>query len=891
MSFLQITIFNNTLQECLLAIAILGASFVFARFFGIYLQKRIVPHIFQQGKIVSREQLSRIALVISLFIPLVGSNLAYDQLYLPQEIERIVHGLLLFIAQILLFALLYYTTIPSLRSWASTDYSDISNTSKGLSEKFKKEEIRLKNNILHSVRTMIFLSMAITIPISLGVLNSYYWLVLLPGVGLICSINIKRLFDIYRIPQLENDKVTVERKNAGIEISNNNISDLQIRSSIIKLFLKIYTIQLGAELDCKKEVSIVEEYSTRGEYVYDLRVKKDISWKSRRMTVGRLSEDILSRSKCFYVIYDDYLVIKIPPVPITDIKQYVNILKKENDIAVKLDLKGCIIPSVSVILQYVHASFRKESKLNKDTDTRRLLALPQLHKFLKIGDTFAFFMDLTRHYFLRDAIDTIHGSKKRLRKKIAIDPQKLSSSHNNQSNQEKLLKATMSILYTDYQLRINKIQFEDKDFLVSSAPSIKKLFYMNLAGYRNVDLLTDIPDPVAKKVKDIIAEIIVRQKPLVTRYRNTLEEVVYAKIFFRNNTRMGGIISNLIELIALLWKKNIAIRDLKPDNLFISSDSSWYPGFLAQPEKYDIGLIDLDTAIHHNPLNKRNILQPQLGGTNKYVTPSHFFDNTTLIKLYGGIYDLFHLQDWYAMIAMSYGVVVGEFLFENTSYLVPIVVKRIRKAFLNEQLLYDIGPELSTFFWRQAKSEFATKMDQKKDYLMGVEVILTKDVQEMLTYFIATEYTEIIERLDMFISTNENFTESNKRNACLLPQANKSIDIVCKRFQNMAIAQDKKINIKVKDLEDFRNLSAVADDHKRLLELLTGPTDKIPAYNLLKSMFGVVHRGMYNEEWGYRVNDSPTCQDNNSKVKLDKTDVLLKNKQEGFIANPATHPA
>ena len=39
-------------------------------------------------------------------------------------------------------------------------------------------------------------------------------------------------------------------------------------------------------------------------------------WAKRRMTIGPLGEESGSKSKCYYVIYDIHMVVKIPVRPI-----------------------------------------------------------------------------------------------------------------------------------------------------------------------------------------------------------------------------------------------------------------------------------------------------------------------------------------------------------------------------------------------------------------------------------------------------------------------------------------------------------------------------------------------------------------------------------------------
>ena len=59
-------------------------------------------------------------------------------------------------------------------------------------------------------------------------------------------------------------------------------------------------------------------------------------WTKRRMTIGPLGEESGSKSKCYYVIYDVHMVVKIPAKPVTDFEQYIESIKKEVQIVNKL---------------------------------------------------------------------------------------------------------------------------------------------------------------------------------------------------------------------------------------------------------------------------------------------------------------------------------------------------------------------------------------------------------------------------------------------------------------------------------------------------------------------------------------------------------------------------
>ena len=114
------------------------------------------------------------------------------------------------------------------------------------------------------------------------------------------------------------------------------------------------------------------------------------------MSVGTLGEDSGSKSKCYDVIYDDHIVVKIPPIPTTDFSKYIRSINADRLIVNRLAPKECIVPGVSVILKRIHDFPDRDNLSPKELEERyvKLLQIqPSIQEYLKIGDAFVFFMD------------------------------------------------------------------------------------------------------------------------------------------------------------------------------------------------------------------------------------------------------------------------------------------------------------------------------------------------------------------------------------------------------------------------------------------------------------------------------------------------------------------
>ena len=89
------------------------------------------------------------------------------------------------------------------------------------------------------------------------------------------------------------------------------------KRGIVEFFLNIFKLQMNLP-GRAGQYRMISEEDAAADQIFELRVKGEDQWISRRMTISPLGEESGSKSKCFKVIYDDMIVIKMPPSPITD---------------------------------------------------------------------------------------------------------------------------------------------------------------------------------------------------------------------------------------------------------------------------------------------------------------------------------------------------------------------------------------------------------------------------------------------------------------------------------------------------------------------------------------------------------------------------------------------
>ena len=352
MDYLQLSQYGNTIQDWLISLAILVSSVIVAKYARQALRKIVYDGLFGAQNVLDEQSLTRICALTTYLIPMIGFALAHNRLLLDEEtanwlnIGIVIAGQIIFLLVLITIIESIVESLPSkcMRSAGQHDRKHL-QTQQEIIEKVGK---RIKG----LGRALLFLVPLLTVLTYINRVPNVAWA--LPAMIII--IKAMFCFRIIRVAKRSPGKVEITRikfeSTFGEELPQvPNDPDLRVKRIIVEFFLNIFKHQLGASREAATEFRLVDSRSFAPNYIYELRVKMSDDWQSRRMTIGPLGEGTTSRSKCFYVIYDYHLVIKIPPTPITDLNEYIKIIKKEKSIVNKLYMKECIIPTVSVILK------------------------------------------------------------------------------------------------------------------------------------------------------------------------------------------------------------------------------------------------------------------------------------------------------------------------------------------------------------------------------------------------------------------------------------------------------------------------------------------------------------------------------------------------------------
>ena len=368
MDFLYITKYGNTAEQYLIAIAIFVTSLFVSRWIYTILRRTFCEWVFNIQNAFAKDSLYRLANLTTFLIPILAFYLAKRRLFFTKEISLYLNLTALVSGQILFLLILANLLEPVAEIIVIRSVRDVWRRDQKYLQIQKQSIEKVKTHIKVLTRLLLFLIPGLTVASSITTVPMEIW-----GVPL--AVTIFQLALCLRIIKKTKSTFKKQQDVAVKAASDTSVTpeiskplddpELELKETIVQFFLDIYKHSLRVAKDSPAEIRLVDSHSFAPNYIYQLRVMKNGEWQSRRMTIGPIGEDTGSRSKCFYVIYEHHLVIKIPPIPINDLTSYMGILKRERGIVKKLAMKECIIPSASVILKLVQR-FEKKGELPAD---------------------------------------------------------------------------------------------------------------------------------------------------------------------------------------------------------------------------------------------------------------------------------------------------------------------------------------------------------------------------------------------------------------------------------------------------------------------------------------------------------------------------------------------
>lgn len=666
-----------------------------------------------------------------------------------------------------------------------------------------------------------------------------------------------------------------ESGQSGEEIDTAKGADFN-REIIVQFFLRLFKIQVGAKKSSPGKYSPVTTINVWPNRVYELSVLHEGDWLTRRLTIGPLGDDGVSKSVCYYVIYDDHLVLKIPPEPITNFQEYLACIKADMLIAKQLEPKECVIPRVSVILG------RLLSPGSKNTETQdleknyvdRLTTNSQFQDYLKIGRSFVFFMDLSRYYFLSNVINEMHDMDNAMPREILGFPNMIWDTYEFEGrygHENAHIGFEMRNIYEEYEREIGRLLLQYGVTAAMPSYTMKHWFLIHLSGRGRIESEGDLSQSFIEDLNALSRESMIDNRSSIESYRKVVREYIYKATISRFKAEMGSIVTNIIGLLIFLGKKQVAMRDLKPDNLLIAGDVDRYPYFLRSADQFTMGFIDVETAVDYGKEKDEDIMQPQLGGTPKYATPSHLFPNEWLVLIFGDVRRILHLQDWYAAVAMVYRVITGGALFERTAAMLPEIKRILEGPLETNENVIPVIEYVSRMFWRSAAAEFKDNMKKDRSVLNTVSMIVREKDRQVLLDRLSREKKILAQKVLGKINGQSLFKSRQNRESLYRSPVSqlRTMRLKCESQAGDRLSQKQEI---IRFFREFEPLKKQLELLKNALNFIGDSGPEIPVATMMEVMFNVVFSAMYTEIWGdFEAETDPGARQEEQSDGLDET--------------------
>jgi serine/threonine protein kinase len=506
-----------------------------------------------------------------------------------------------------------------------------------------------------------------------------------------------------------------------------------------------------------------------------------------------------------------------------------------------------------VVLQRIHRFCDNDGIRPEELETKYkkwLKDSPQLQQYLKIGDSFAYFMDLSKHEFLSSVLHKIHNIQKEMQKEIlsnydALWDFELFEQRYGTENAAAFFKINDVITYFEKEISPFLEQYFESMSAVPMHMRREWLLYY-LAGKEIDKTGLDLPADFFNELDALMKKLFVEKEESIQNYTQTIRQYIREKNYDQYTSQFKGVIANIIDLLARLKEKGLAIRDLKPQNIFIAAKSTKSPFFLASAEAFSLGLIDFETAVCFRPKNRRQIDQPLLAGTPFYATPSHLFKNEVLCAIYNGLPRLLHLQDWHAAVGMIFFVVTGLRLFDRTGKILPEITRLKRDTDMTIASLVELYNNVNAKFWYNARQEFADKIAANHEILKSVRTTLARNASKLIRQEVRN-HADFIKEVIRRRVTMQKIFKSKKSHRDLNNCSHKAISRFRQKWQNGVDVPKTRPEIRtiiiglLQYLEDLKlelkqiNAAAKALEQKPL---------KLTAVELLELMFKIVSQFM-----------------------------------------------
>ena len=447
-------------------------------------------------------------------------------------------------------------------------------------------------------------------------------------------------------------------------------------------------------------------------------------------------------------------------------------------------------------------------------------------------------MDLAKHYFLSHVAGSFHSTESFIDEELHADTDILTDVNqfeDKYGTPGSEVWPDLHQAYKEFQRELSSAMAQADEHIDLSDWQIKNLFLSRTAGRQPQIQALEVSDRFNTYLEIRLQKLGATQTETGLRYRQLLNDHTRNRLFNRNRKTMGAMVTNLLALLSWLAENHIAMRDLKPDNLLVTGDPHDYPQFLSSAQHYVIGLIDLETAVDYERGSHPAILQPQLGGTPYYGTPSHFFPNQLLQDIHKKLPLVFHLQDWYAVVGIIYEVITGEILFQRTAREIPRQMKTVMQTVAQKGDLKSAYIRFALQFWDSSAREFKNKLQLGGQLLKAIAAGIPESTQQRLKDHIQAEHSKAEDRVAQCLDSNAAFNKGDNRRQL---EQSKVRDLERLRAKYADRKDREKL---VGRIDDLIGLKQQTENLAQMGKKLETHFSQISVKTLLEMMFAVIH--------------------------------------------------
>lgn len=653
------------------------------------------------------------------------------------------------------------------------------------------------------------------------------------------------------------------------------------------------------------------EFFRRGQgHTYEIHFQYGTRTLRRRFTAYRLN-GVHSKSECYQVSdpHGRYLVVKIPPQPITDFAAYLKEVQHERGLAEKLlalDIK-VVVPSVGAVMRHVHPLKDAEGLLRGEVEHRYLEILLQggdkYADCFRVNGSFVFFMEfldepflgrVVRDFYDRELLATLQHQTFEKDVKLLADRNRLAfvadHQHIGSRHGLEMLFAGLRRQLKDFCAQVDAV-FASYPVFVGSRQ--KQEWFMRRALGEKVsgegvfrDWQPDDGD--SEELAGRLAEVLEQELSsmgAIPRYVQLLQREARLSAFGYASSKMRKIGEKLLQLLAALEKIGLVLRDLKVDNLFIADD------------EMEVGVIDLETG---GDVSSGHIEGIVPAGMPSNMTLSNLLFVEQLRRIYGesDVGTILHLQDWYATIAMMFETSIGITCFDEARHYILMLNQEIDQRFahnyreylakhpdikvdstLIEELFALPDEEIKGYtwqFWQLARRNLAAQCREHRRQLQELSYTLPPAIRKRLISDIELTLIRSRQRYEHLSSQSKSVEALNHPQTTLADLQYHLLlkeDHYSTRMAKLS-PEDRQRRLLGKEIEVYRGCIALKEKEAQLasrMKLLQ--RRKITAFDLFPIMLDHIAGTMCRDEW------------RKCSRKLPQSGQRAKKSEEGAVSN------